>query len=108
MLEELDRDIAEDKLNDSKWFTAQRSLDYPEFCRTALTAGTDDTLATALGVPGTFETHHQKKTPSGGVTTAVVPHTAPTTFAQGEFNRYYLRGLCARVIFERGGRIEIY
>lgn len=36
-----------------------------------------------------------------------VPVTAPWTFAEGEFNRFYLRGLCLRAIDE-GKSIEVY
>jgi len=33
---------------------------------------------------------------------------APQTLAEGEFNRYYIRGLCTRVIAEGGGPVEVY
>jgi hypothetical protein len=33
-------------------------------------------------------------TPSGGYTIKHVPHTAATTFAEGQFNRFYILGLC--------------
>ena len=37
-----------------------------------------------------------------------VPYTANETLAEGEFNTYYIRGLCARVIEEKEGQLEIY
>ena len=64
-------------------------------------------LAVQLSAPGMFESDYVKATPSGGTTVARVPRTAPQTFAEGEFNRFYLRGLCLRALDE-GKRIEAY
>ncbi len=33
---------------------------------------------------------------------------APQTLAEGEFNRYYIRGLCAKVCADGGGMVEVY
>ncbi len=35
-------------------------------------------------------------TPSGGYTIKHVPHTAAATMAEGQFNRFYILGLCKR------------
>ncbi|HEY0193139.1 MAG TPA: hypothetical protein VGC42_18605, partial [Kofleriaceae bacterium] len=35
-------------------------------------------------------------TPSGGYTTKHVPHTAAQTMAEGQFNRFYILGLCRK------------
>jgi hypothetical protein len=43
-----------------------------------------------------------------GYTVSKVPRTAPITLAEGEFNRFYLRGLCQRAIEAGGPAIEIY
>ncbi|EGR1837059.1 hypothetical protein Q5N63_04305 [Vibrio cholerae] len=50
---------------------------------------------------------YQKRKPTGGFTTAKVPYTAPQTLAEGEFNRFYCRGLCARAI-EEGKMVQVY
>jgi hypothetical protein len=50
----------------------------------------------------------QKRTPSGGSTTAKVPVTAPDTLAEGEFNRFYIRGLCRHAIKEKISDLIIY
>lgn len=50
---------------------------------------------------------YQRKKPKGGFTVAKVPYTAPQTLAEGEFNRFYCRGLCARAI-EEGKMVQVY
>ena len=80
----------------------------PSFAAARSRLGQTISLAAGLEAPGLFVDRYEKKTPRGGITIAAVPHTAPTTFAEGEFNRYYLRGLCARLIAEGSGQIEIY
>lgn len=110
MVQEFDEDEASRRVYVSGWFTEEGANRYPALMREAIEIGTDDSLADALGLPGTFVSHYQKRTPSGGVTMAKVPHTAATTFAQGEFNRFYIRGLCLRAIDEAegNGRVVVY
>jgi hypothetical protein len=43
-----------------------------------------------------------------GVTWAKVPVTAPETLAEGEFNRFYARGLCRRAIDEGKPKVQVY
>lgn len=50
---------------------------------------------------------YQKRKPTGGFTIAKVPYTAPQTLAEGEFNRFYCRGLCVRAM-EEGKMVEVY
>ena len=49
-----------------------------------------------------------RRTPSGGTTNAKVPVTAPDTLAEGEFNRFYCRGVCARAIEEGKPSVHVY
>lgn len=108
MLAELDRDIEDDKLYCGKYLSETGAERYPQLFREAIEQGTDETLATALQAPGIFMTHHQRRKPSGGFTEAKVPRTANVTLAEGEFNRFYLRGLCSRAIANNEGMIEIF
>lgn len=108
MLAELEHDLENQRLYYSKWFTAEGKLHYPGLCRDAIETGSDETLSASLSAPGTFAETYEKRTPSGGTTTAAVPRTAPATFSEGEFNRFYLRGLCARLIANGAGQVEIY
>lgn len=47
-------------------------------------------------------------TPSGGYTIKHVPDTAAETMAEGQFNRFYILGLCKRARAESISNLEIY
>jgi hypothetical protein len=108
MLAELERDIQTDKLYLGKYLSEAGETGYPKLLQEAIESGTDDSLAVALTAPGLFKSHYQRKKPSGGFTSAKVPHTANLTLAEGEFNRFYLRGLCLRLLENGSGKVEIY
>lgn len=55
-----------------------------------------------------LNTHEQRKKPKGGTTVAQVPVTAPDTLAEGEFNRFYARGLCARAVAAGIMQVDVY
>jgi len=48
------------------------------------------------------------RTPSGGYTIKHVPHTAAETMAEGQFNRFYILGLCQREKAEGKTHIVVY
>ena len=45
--------------------------------------------------------------PLGGYTTKHVPHTAAETLAEGQFNRFYILGLCTRANPEYSSSLDI-
>jgi hypothetical protein len=49
-----------------------------------------------------------KQTRSGDISVTRVPYNAHETFAESEFNRYYIRGLSARAIAEGIEKVEVY
>lgn len=49
-----------------------------------------------------------RQTPSGGTTSARVPEMAARQLAEGEFNRYYMRGVALRAIDEQRQVVEVY
>jgi hypothetical protein len=49
-----------------------------------------------------------RRTRSGGTTTARVPHMAARLLAEGDFNRYYMRGVALRAIDEGRHIVEVY
>lgn len=109
VLEEFERDVSGGRLYSSRFFSPEGVARYPDLVRRAITEGSDATLAAELAAtPGMFVSHYEKGTPSGGTTMAKVPVTAPVTTAEGEFNRFYIRGLCRRVIEAGGGVVEVY
>ena len=108
MLAEFEHDLSEGTLYFSKYFSTHGAERYPELLRDAILGGDDDTLARALAEPGIFNETHPRTTADGRVTYPRVPVTAPATLAEGEFNRFYLRGISARTIEDGGVEIEIY
>jgi hypothetical protein len=108
MLAELDHDLETNSLYLGKFLTDLGRDRYPTLLREAVERGTDESLSAALQAPGLFLATYEKRKPNGGVTIAKVPYTAHVTLAEGEFNRFYLRGLCRRIIAEEGRNVEIY
>lgn len=49
-----------------------------------------------------------RRTTSGAQTTAKVPEMASRMLAEGDFNRYYMRGVCLRAIEEQRQVVEVY
>jgi hypothetical protein len=109
MLSEIERDTAVGNVYLSAYLSSEGRSEYPDLLRCAVIDGDDATLADALArTPGLFVSHYEKKKPKGGFTIAKVPVTAPTTCAEGEFNRFYIRALCRRVVDGGGGVVEVY
>jgi hypothetical protein len=52
--------------------------------------------------------HEPRRTKSGGVIEARVPTMAVRMLAEGDFNRYYMRGVSLRAIDEQRGVVEVY
>ena len=52
-----------------------------------------------------FETARK---PTGGYTTKHIPHTASETMADGQFNRFYILGLCKRARSEGITHLVVY
>jgi hypothetical protein len=107
MLEEIERDIANDKLYLSPRLSDRGLVDYPNLIREAARGYDDDWLAENLRGNGRLNTHEQRRTKSG-VIMAQVPVTAPETLSEGEFNRFYVRGLCRVAINSGIAALEVY
>ena len=67
----------------------------------------DDWLASQLRENGCLKSH-ENRTRNEKTSLVKVPHTASETLAEGEFNRFYARGLCLRAIRENIGELEVY
>ena len=107
MLEEVDMDLSENRLYLSNRLTSIGKERYPSLLRDAVAEHSDDWLSRELvqrGLMATMET----KTVRGKIVQARVPVTAPVTLAEGEFNRFYLRGLCRLSIDGDLGGLEVY
>ncbi|GIW56645.1 MAG: hypothetical protein KatS3mg082_3049 [Nitrospiraceae bacterium] len=108
MIEELERDIESRQLYISPRLTDEGARVWPELLREAFHDHDDDWLASQLRIRGLMRHTEQRRTPQGRLTTAQVPRTAPETLAEGEFNRFYARGLCRHVIETGGAEVEAY
>ena len=103
MIEEFIFDIDCEGCYTSKRFHEIGRKCYMEIMPKHLLEGTDDTLADDLINNDCF---HSYETDKNGKEKRV-PSNAAQLFAEGEFNRFYIRGLCKRAIDENL-KLEIY
>jgi hypothetical protein len=108
MLKEIELDISTGKSNPSRYFNDTGKSIFTDLLREACQKFNDDWLAGQLRMKGCMAATHARRMPKGGFTTARVPITAPETFSEGEFNRFYVRGLCLRAIEENVPQLEVY
>jgi len=107
MVGEVDDDAASGRLFLSDRLSGLGRSAYPALFRDAVARYDDGWLVVRLSQPGVMNTHEQVVR-RGRLVSARIPHTAATTLAEGEFNRFYLRGLCRRALAEGGRMIEVY
>ncbi|MGE0668180.1 MAG: hypothetical protein AB7O49_16610 [Sphingomonadales bacterium] len=108
MVEEIEMDAASGALYLSSYLNDHGCEAWPRMLRDAAASGTDDTLAEALRRDGCLRSRVERRTSRSRASTAAVPYTAHETIAEGEFNRYYVRGLCRRAIAEGVATLEVY
>lgn len=108
MTEEIDMDVSNGRIYISNYLNPQGCESWPRLLRTAAETGTDNSLAAAIVADRCLKTHVERAKPMGGFTVAAVPYTAHETMGEGEFNRYYTRGLCRRAIEEGIPSLEVY
>jgi hypothetical protein len=65
-------------------------------------------LAYQLESGGMMKDFEGAHTPSGGYTTKHVPHSGAETIAEGQFNRFYILGLCKRARDEGISHLTVY
>jgi len=78
--------------------------------RGAALGGDEVTLAERLRGTGRLREIEHRRSPRGwGRFHEVrVPYTAAETLAEGEFNRFYIRGLCLRALAEGIAKVVVY
>ena len=104
MIKELDGDISSDRLYLSPRLNELGRNAYPGLLRSACTDGTAESFALAIQSGGFLllrEMSHRKGVPYE----KAVPVNAHQTLAEGEFNRFYLRGLCLRAMGGEGSLV---
>jgi hypothetical protein len=97
MIEELNLDISLNKLYQGKRLTTFGLQDWPATLSAAFEVGNDTTLENWLAQPGRLETK-EPYTVAGVQKFRKVPVTAASTFSEGEFNRFYIRGVCRQAM----------
>lgn len=107
MLDEFDQDLKDNTLYISPRLNDRGRTEYPNLLREAINTGNDVTLASSIAAAGLLNPTEQRNTRTG-VTTAKVPVTAAETLAEGEFNRFYARGLCRRAAVEGVKELVVY
>mgnify|MGYP001474528038 CR=1 FL=1 len=108
MLQELEKDILDDNLYISPRLTDTGVKIWPEILRDAFASHDDTFVANALRSQGLLRSQEKRRRPNGGISMVNVPHTAADTLAEGEFNRYYARGVCLNVLDTSGTHVEVY
>ena len=108
MVEEIEAARREGNLYFSKRFTPAGDAGWPSLLLDAARNYDEHWLAYKLEVTGFMEGFETSATPSGGYTLKHVPGTAAETMAEGQFNRYYMLGLCRRAIDESVGQVAVY
>jgi hypothetical protein len=107
MLDEMELDQGERKLYLSDRLAPRAREKYPDLLREAITTHNEDWLASQLRLHGGTNAM-ESYTRNGKSFERQVPVNAIETLAEGEFNRYYLRGLCRRAVANREGPVVIY
>lgn len=108
MLEEINMAVQDGTIYLSPWLSPQGLTDWVALLTDAATHGNDDSLAAQLRQNGRINETAQRRKPKGGFTTYRVPYTASETMAEGEFNRFYVRGLCRYALANGVRQLEVY
>jgi len=109
MADEMDYDVANNQLHISPFLSGQGQRDYPNLLREAMKAGNDESLAEALrSHRRIFKALPRRNKAKGGYAIAAVPSNAAEIVAEGEFNRFYIRGVARRAIEDGIPELIIY
>jgi hypothetical protein len=109
MRDEFEQDVASNRVYLSPRLNNHGTQSYPDLARQAFTDGSEVSLAASLGAPGgPYIKARETATRQGKTYEKAVRHDAAVVLAEGEFNRFYLRGLCRRAIDDDIGHLVIY
>jgi hypothetical protein len=104
---EIEQDIANGTLYISPRLTQRGRDDYPDLLLDAAENGDVASFAAALRADGRLN-DTEMAFRNGRQHSRRVPVNAPETLAEGEFNRFYARGLCRRAIEEGIEDVIVY
>jgi hypothetical protein len=103
MVDELKYDQKKGKIYISSRLTPEGEKEWVNLLKEALRNYNDDWLAQELKNRGYIRKREYTKKGNKSV-----PNNAYETLAEGEFNRYYIRGVCRRAIDEGIEEVEVY
>lgn len=107
MLKELEMDINSGSLYLSSRLSNKGRQDYPLLLKQVINSYDDTRLAQELRNQRRLN-ETETRTTRNGASTVKVPITAAETLAEGEFNRFYMRGLCRRAQEEGITEVVVY
>ena len=109
MLEELEHDLAHKTLYLSSNLNEIGRRNWESLLRSAIESGNDVSLAENLRLLGYMKVYAApRKTAKGYTKPPIVSRDAPEMLAEGEFNRFYIRGLCRRAQEDDISEVIIY
>jgi hypothetical protein len=108
MLKEIELDISKDNVYISPRLTEESNDQYQCILKNAVLEHDDNWLANELRNARCLKEREKRKKPDGGYSLVKVPINAPETLAEGEFNRFYIRGLCRAAIEDGIQELQIY
>lgn len=108
MLEELNKDATAGTLYISPRLNEIGLKNWKIILEEAIRNHDDTWLENKLRTENYMKDQEQCRKPTGGFTIAKVPVTAPEMLAEGEFNRFYARGLCLKAIKNNISEVVIY
>jgi hypothetical protein len=108
MLEAIDEAERSNNIYYSTRFNEAGNRQWLPLLRQAAQEHNEHWLAYQLEANGLMKGFEGAHKPSGGYTIKHVPHTAAETMAQGQFNRFYILGLCKRARAEGISDLVVY
>jgi hypothetical protein len=108
MLDEVDIDLTAGKLYVSDRLSPPGQTNYATLLREAVLLHDEGWLVQQLRSRGCFNQTFQRRKPNGGFTEVHMSSNAPEMLAEGEYNRFYMRGVCRRAINERITQLIVY
>jgi hypothetical protein len=108
MLEEIHAARQEKNLYYSRRFNDHGITRWPVLLQEAARRHDEHWLAYRLEAEGLMKGLEGARTPSGGYTIRHVPHNAAETMAEGQFNRYYILGVCRRALAQGRSSVTVY
>ncbi len=108
MLNEIDLDREANKIYFSNRLSEFGRSNYLSLLKEAAQSQNDNWLAQQLRLGGRISQTEERKKPKGGTAIVSVPVTASETLAEGEFNRFFIRGVCRRAIANNEEDVIVY